>query len=977
MFSHTRLQSAVRLGLGLGAVALAFGLSSGSAVAQDAEAEQIEEIITTGSRTVRKELTDAQPIQVLDAGAIEATGLNNLGDILMNITSSDGTGLRPITTATNGSDGSQQISLRNLGADRTLIMVDGRRWVTDIDQTVDLNTIPLAMIERIEVLKDGASAIYGSDAIAGVINVITKSDFDGIQLDLQYGETSKGDGANQTVALTMGTSDDTSSAVLSVSFTSQDEILAGDRTISAVPVFGCREPWQSFLCGSSFPEYGRNFDNGTTLTPGLPGTDQADFEPWSNAARYNFAPVNYLQQPIDRYNIFGKVTRDLTDTTELYGKLTYVKRTSVQQLAQVPMTIGSFFGPQWNWGDGAQITADNVFNPWGVDIDNYGLRAIAIGPRQPNYDYDTYGINLGIKGEFEAADRTFNWDVGVQRNDGQYDSVNYNYLNLFNLARALGPSYRDASGALVCGDEATGEVIRGCTPYNMFGGPDLGLSNGVITQEEYNRRTDYVGYTQVNGAGNRTENYYADISGELFELPGGMAAFAVGFEYRSDTGFNQPDALVAGGGSSDNFSEPTSGKTKSEDVFLEISLPLLADVAGAENLELNLAVRNTDVEGSGLVGGIATVADIDSNTSARVGLLWRPIEDLMIRANWGETFRAPSVSDLYGGGSESFPTANDPCATGGWDLLDADEQARCIAQGVPDGGAEQPTSQLRTLVGGNPTLQSEQGENYTVGFVYTPSFLEGLDVIVDWWNVELEDAQSFRGAQTILNRCILQDDQGFCGFIERNAAGGIGVVRTTTFNAAARDVEGVDVGFRYTFETDNYGDFRLSWDSTYTRHDKTKSSADGEFFDDVGIYQGATNWEWRTMVTTDWQMGDWAATWTMRYMSELEEDCWIHYYGIGDIDPDSPTYDPIMCSNPTEEPNIFDDVGVNYLDATLYHDLRVVYAAPWDGIFSVGARNLFGEEPPLTQNSFAHSFDGAYDLPGGAYWYASYRHNFE
>ena len=281
-------------------------------------------------------------------------------------------------------------------------------------------------------------------------------------LDLQYGETASGDGANSTVALTMGTSDDVSSAVISVSYTSQDEIFAGDREISKVPVYGCTEPWPSFLCGSSFPAYGRNFDNGTTLTPGLPGTDQADFEPWSNAARYNFAPVNYLQQPIERYNIFGKVSRDLSESVQMYGKLTYVKRTSVQQLAQVRADrlkrvlvrvgqqrlgdLGRGHGRVEDALAGNQIDADNYFNPWGENIDNYGLRAIAVGPRQPNFDYDTYGIQLGLKGEFDAAGRAFNWDLGGQRNDGQYNSVNKNYLNLFNLARALGPSYRDADG---------------------------------------------------------------------------------------------------------------------------------------------------------------------------------------------------------------------------------------------------------------------------------------------------------------------------------------------------------------------------------------------------------------------------------------------------------------------------------------------------------------------------------------------------
>jgi iron complex outermembrane receptor protein len=964
------LALALAAALGAGTFAV-----SGSVLAQDATADEpIEEIITTGSRIVRKELTEGQPVQVIDSAAIDATGLNNLGDILMNITASDGTGLRPITTATNGSDGSQQISLRNLGADRTLILVDGRRWVTDIDQTVDLNTIPLAMIDRIEVLKDGASAIYGSDAIAGVINVITKSNFDGIVLDLNYGEQAAGDGAMQTVALSMGSSNENGFALASVSYTSQEEIFAGDREIARTPVYGCEEPPNSLLCGSSYPDWGRNFSLGNTTIPGTAGTDPVNhFEPWSNAARYNFAPVNYIQQPIDRYNIFVKAEQDLAENVAAYAKLTYVKRTSVQQLAQVPMTIG-VSGPQWNWRPGANITADNYFNPFDVDIGAYGLRMVAVGPRQPNYDYDTYGINLGLKGDFDAVGRTFSWDIGMQRNDGQYDSVGYNYINLFNFANATGPSFRDAGGVLRCG--TPGDVIRGCTPFNVFSGPSLGLDQGVISQDEYNAMVNYVGYTQVNISGNRTQNFYADISAELFELPGGMAAFALGVETRKDRAFSTPDALVAGGGSSDNFSEPTRGWTKAEEIYLELALPLLADVPLAENLELSLAVRSADYSGEGYVGNDLIPADIGSAETMRAGLLWRPFEDLMFRFNWGETFRAPSVADLYSGGGESFPSTSDPCNTVQYPQLDADAQARCRADGVPEGGVEQPTSQLRSLVGGNPFLTSEEGENFTAGFVYSPSFVENLDIIVDYWQVELEDAQSTRSASFMLNACYVTGDPGFCPFVERTSAGGIETVRTAAFNAAGRDVAGIDFGIRYAFSTDSFGDFRIAWDTTYTQHDKSRGSSDSEWYDYVGEYWGSTNWEYRTVVTTDWQYNDWSAQWTMRYMSELEEDCWIHYYGIGDIDPDSPTYNPIMCSNPTQEDNLYGDIGVNYLDATLYHDLRVNYVTPWDGVISVGGRNIFGEEPPLTQNSFAHSFDGAYDLPEGGYWYASYRHNF-
>jgi iron complex outermembrane receptor protein len=973
----TRKPLTLALATALGAVSLGSILAMpvyAQDQAQEAEDELlVEEVIVTGSRIVRKELVSAQPVEVLDSAAIDATGLNNVGDILMNITASDGTGLRPITTATNGSDGSQEISLRNLGADRTLILVDGRRWVTDIDQTVDLNTIPTAMIERIEVLKNGASAIYGSDAIAGVINVITKKDFEGVEFNVYYGQTAEGDGDQENYSLTMGANGERSNAVFSISYTAQEAIFAGDRKISYYPYFGCEDPPQSLLCGSSYPDYGRYFDLNLTLTPGRPGTSPDDFEPWSNAARYNFAPVNYLQQPIERYNLFASAQMDLTDDIELYGKMTYVKRKSVQQLAQVPMTVG-VSGPQWDWRPGANVTADNVFNPFGVDIAQWGLRAVAIGPRQPNYDYDTFGFNVGVRGSFEFADRNFNWDVGGQYNDGQYDSVGHNYVNLFNLANATGPSFRDADGILRCG--TPGNVLRGCTPFNIFGGPDLGLAAGVITQDEYDAMVNYVGYTQSSTAGNTTDNFYADLSGDLFNLPGGMAAFAVGVEYRKDTAFNQPDSLVAGGGSSDNFQEPTKGWTKAEEMYLEINLPLLSDVVGAQDLTVQAAVRYSDYSGEGNVGNDLIPADIGSETTPSVGITWRPIEDLMFRANWGETFRAPSVSDLYGGGGESFPSVVDPCNTNNWENLSADAMTRCMADNVPTGGVEQPTSQLRTLVGGNPYLKPEFGESMTLGFVYTPSYLENLEVIVDYWDINLEDAQSTFGASYILNQCYLSGVEGFCNFVERTGAGGVETVRTAAFNANERQVSGVDWSVRYLFDTDNFGTFRFAWDNTWTFEDKTRTGADDDWNDMVGIYQGETNWEYRSNFTTNWIWGNFNTTWTIRYVSELEEDCWIHYYGIGDIDPDSPTYNPIMCNAPTKT-NIYDDIGVNYLKDRFYHDLQVAWATPWEGgMITVGGRNIFGEEPPLTQNSFAHSFDGAYDLPQGGFWYAQYRHHF-
>jgi len=237
MSKINQLSNAIKFALFVGATAT---LATASAFAQDpTEAKEIEKITVTGSKIKRSvEEEGAQPVQVLTRADIEKTGLNNVYEILNSLTASDGSGLSTVTTQTNGSDGSQQISLRGLGSNRTLVLVDGRRWVTDIDGVVDFSTIPVAIIQRIEILKDGASAIYGSDAIAGVINIITRKDYDGAQVGLYYGQTAKSDGGRKSADITIGSKGERTSTVFSINHTSQEAIFAGDREISSVSRFG-------------------------------------------------------------------------------------------------------------------------------------------------------------------------------------------------------------------------------------------------------------------------------------------------------------------------------------------------------------------------------------------------------------------------------------------------------------------------------------------------------------------------------------------------------------------------------------------------------------------------------------------------------------------------------------------------------------------------------------------------------------------
>jgi len=996
MSNVTKLSDAIKFALFVGAASSA---ASVSAVAQESDAKTLDRVEVTGSRIKRVEAETTQPVAVVTRADIEKTGLTNVFDILNNITSSDGSGLSTTTTQTNGSDGSQQISLRGLGADRTLVLVDGKRWVTDIDGTVDLSTIPVAIIERIDVLKDGASAIYGSDAIGGVVNIITRKNFEGAQVGVSYGQTAKGDGAQRSADITIGAAGERTSGVISLSYSEQQEIMAGDRAISSEPYYGCFE-YYGGVCpyGSSFPEFGRFFVTGVpgitassaTLNPNAnlaDGLTASDFVNWNNGARYNFSPVNYLQQPAQRLNIFAAGRFQITDNISAYTRVNYTKRYSNQRLAEVPITANQS-GPQW------KITIDDTmpFNPFGQDIATWGYRTIPLGPRNPSYDYDIMAIQLGLEGSFEIGDRYFSWDIMGARNDGQYDKKGTGYVNLFNLAKAVGPGGYDAnSDTLYCGTSYATR-IAGCIPFNVFGGSSLGLGaqitgaqpGRVVTAAEVQQMINYVGYTQVSTAGNTNYNYAGNITGDLFELPAGMMNFAVGFEYRKDIAFNQPDTLVASGGSSDNFVEPTKGQTQVTEYFAELTIPVLKDVFLAKELEMRAAVRKSDYKAVGKVGLNTIQADPGSPTNAMYGLKWKPIDDLMFRASYGEVFRAPSAFDLYGGGGESFPSVNDPCRTNnaGTAFNTGANAATCIAAGLGGAngfGVDQPNSQIRTLVGGDPTLKPEFGTTFTYGFVYSPSWAEGLDLTIDYWEVELKDLQTSLGAATIMNRCLgtggQVQDSFYCNLVERTASGTVQSVRTARTNLAGYRTAGIDFGGVYRWDAGEWGNFRFALDTSWLDYQQSRgSSASAWGTDDVGTYFGAPAFEYRSVATIDWTKGDYNVRWTTRYMSSISEDCSKTEFPAGS----GIYYDTLFSAGGFNKCVMQDDgiTGINSTGAYAVHDLNVSWSAPWDARISVGARNLFGKEPPVLYNSFAHSFDAAYDLPGGAYWYMQYRQDF-
>ena len=972
---------------------LSLGLIPNSTFAQEAAADDdVEEVIITGSKIKRSVFNSSKPLEIISDAAIERTGLNNIGDVLQNISSSDGTGIRPVTTATNGGDGSNEISLRNLGAGRTLVLIDGRRWVTDAFGNVDMQTIPSSIIQRVEILKDGASSIYGSDAVAGVINIITKKDFDGFELRASSGEYDAGYGAQNQISMTFGSQSEKSRNIFNISFADQEAIFAGQIPRANQPYYGCTNvpntgtgtpnsptnlgpspaqnsgygnfaPATSGICGSSYPAYGRFFTVNKYLEPGKSGASIDDFIPWSNAGRYNYSPVNHVQNPVDRYGVYASSEFDISDDLMAYVQFNYTKSKRVNQLAQVPMTATTSAGPQWQLNNGRFATKGGHFNPFGVDT-TFGFRAIAIGPRIYDYDYDTYGIRAGLEGSFDFGGNNYFWSAGMQLNDAAYDSKLFNFVDLNHLSNAVGDSFRDpTTNVLTCG--TVDNPISGCTPFNLFGGPDLGLSAGVISQAEYDAMVGYVGYDGVASAGYDSDDYWLEISGPLFEMPYGTAFFAAGYEKRAGGYFDTPDALVSSGGSSTNYREPTRGKTSVEEFFVEVNMPLLSGVFMAQELEMTLSARTSDYTAEGLVGVAANSNNPGKPSTTEIGIRWRPIDDVLVRLTMGETFRAPTVGDLYQGGGESFPQANDPCNTDQFSGQSAATQANCLAAGVPAGGAEQPTTQIRGFVGGNPFLKPEEGENATVGIVYTPSQIENLSISVDFWEIELENIFSSIGVSTVLSRCYVestQQDDTYCNFVTRTGSGGLQTVRTSKVNSAQNNVSGVDLVVGYSFDVENYGSFSTAFDMTYYTKDEFAQSATSTPSESFGWYDGAADFRWRANASVLWDYNDFTTSLNFRFLDDNKDDCWIsYYYGLED-----------GCSNPDEDSN-YGAGGYNLMEVEYYTDLQVSYQYSDEISVFVGGRNIFGEEPPVAYDAFGQNFDYAWDIPGGAFIYGGFK----
>ncbi|KGM57428.1 TonB-dependent receptor [Lysobacter arseniciresistens ZS79] len=940
---------------------------TGTAFAQDAapadqEATTLDRIEVTGSRIRSVDAETSQPVLVLSREDIQKQGVTSVAEVLNRISAA---GPSINRTFNNGGDGSSTISLRNLGASRTLVLVDGRRWVSSLGGSVDLNTIPSAIVERIEVLKDGASAIYGSDAIAGVVNIITRNNYDGAEASAHVGQFSEGDGERTSIAATLGANTDRSNVVISLSRVEEGEVMAGDREQSAVPVFG-RNDRSGFSANGKIWNAGPgDFSEFTIVPPGATGTGPAgqqrysldQFVPWSSAEHgYNYAKDNYLLTPQTRTALYLKGRFDITDSISFVTDALYNERRSEQQLAGFPLSGGPALGNAAN----TVLSGDSYFNPYntlygGDGRDVTWSRRLTEQNRVYQQNVKTVHTYAGFNGSFQFADRYFDWDVGYNFNKSDQEDAQIGDANMLAVAAGVGPSFLDpASGRVVCGtpdNPATPDVneqniIDGCVPFNPL------APAGTMPQEQL----DAILFTAQDAFQNRSESFTANLSGEIVELPGGMMGFAAGIESRKESGFDRPDAFVAAGYTSGNSRLPTSGEYDLDEIYAELLIPVLADVPGAQLLEFSVASRYSDYSNFG------------DTLNSKFGFKWKPFEDLMVRGNWAEGFRAPSIQTLYRGIADSYESFGDICSSDNPGLT-ATIAAACAADGVPadfiqrtNGGDGYFGQTIYPFsFGGNPNAGPETSTSETLGLVYSPSYVDGLNVTLDWWSVEIEGALSTLSVATILDECYAQGNQTACSLFTRDPVNyQITSMILAPANLAVINVEGYDLGVDYRFPETSFGRFTAGLNASYTSKYDIQQTETAEPENVVGMYFNQDpNWRLRANGSLDWSMGDFGVTWITRYYSGLVEDC-----GFGPL-----------CSDPDRRV----DTGPaprNKLGATTYHDVQARYELPWNGTVKLGMNNVFKKRPPTSYTVFANSFDPQYDIPDSSYIYMEYVQRF-
>jgi len=972
----TKLQKAVRLALASGAATSAMCTAVAVAQEQPADEADIGSVVVTGSRIPQPNLTSISPVTAVSAETVRIEGITRVEDLINNLPQAfaDFGG-----NLSNGATGAATVNLRGLGAQRTLVLVNGRRLMPgdptqNGNATPDLNQIPGALIERIEVLTGGASAVYGADAVAGVVNFIMNDNFEGVRVDAQYSfyqhsnsndamadrlaardfaapddDVRDGYQKDITFVLGMNSADGRGNATVYAGYRQLDGLLQSQRDYSACAL---NPTATGAFCGGSSTTAPARFDimvqsganAGVPLGSFMTNPD-GSLRTFTATDQFNFAPANYYFRPDERYTAGLFAHYDLGETSQVYTEFSFMDDQTFAQIAAAGLFLNGGPGP----GSGYLVNCDNPFmtpnqvqtfctnqgfGPDDVISLDIGRRNVEGAGRLNDLQHTSYRGVVGMRGSISDA-----WGYDVY---GMYGTTEFSnsYFNDFSIQRGGKAliARRDGNGNIVCGVNADADPTNDdplCFPYDVFS------PAGPSAQS--------LGFVQIPGFQNgftREEVVSASVTGDLgqngIKLPTATDGMGVAFgaEYRSeqsqlrnDVAFRTGDLSGQGGAVFDS-----DGSYDVSEVFAELRLPLVQGKAGAESLMLETGYRYSDYS-----------LGFDTDTY-KFGLEWAPVPDIRLRGSFQQAVRAPNIQELFRPTGLQLDGNTDPCA-GDFDpnTLLQDEptatEAQCALTGVLPGQygsiQQNPAAQYNGITGGNPDLDPESSDTTSFGLVFTPRFAEGLTVTVDYFDIMVENVIGPIGADLILNKCLSTGDPEFCTLIQRAPGSGDiwsaqGFVIDPTLNLGSLATKGIDLEANYKFEIGGAGSLGVQLIGTYLEELVTEPLPNNPTYDCAGLYGtvcGVPAPEWRHKLRTTW-----ATPWNLDLTLT-----WRHL-------------DEVIVDNLVDNPNFTPGAPVfdEKLAAQDYVDLAVAYVmevGPSALTMRLGINNITDEEPPLVSQA--------------------------
>lgn len=937
-------QTITALKVGTAPLVLGLALISAPVFAQEAPAEASADdqaIVVTGSRIARPDLEAAVPVAVLSAKTIEDSGANNIQDVLADLPAVGQNLSRTSSNFSTTGNGQATVNLRNLGSARTLVLVNGRRFVSGLpgSSVVDLNTIPTDLLKRIDVVTGGASAIYGSEAIAGVVNFVLDDRFEGLRARAQGTISDKGDAGRQYGSVTLGKSfgDGRGNIVVYGQYDRDEGLRSRNRSFSERDI----PNRSSFAAQGLFGVDGTFAPGDTTFT--FDGNNALKQYQGANIDGYNRNSDRYLSVPVERYLATFLGRYEVSDNVEVYVEGEYAKTKSRSRLEPQAVAYTDLTNADRSGYEGIPIT--NPFIPTairnamieeGVTALPFRRRSNDIFDRSNVNDRETWRVVGGLRG-----------DIGKFRYDLYY--THGETRDTTSSGTILGPEYRNAlnaelsGGVPVCSINVDADSTNNdpnCVPINIFGYNTVSPAAAAYVTRN--------GLQSTYDARVKQDVVSASLSGELFSLWGGPVAIALGAEYRNEKSVEDFDAATNAGETLGNFLSDTIGEFNVKEAFIEVVAPIVED---------RPLIHYFGVEGAFRYADYSTVGGVES---WKIGATYAPTRDLRLRAVYAEATRAPNIAELFARQSETFPAVIDPCdqREGEGDsapITLTNLPAACLA--IPaintavnaPGGFVYSTAQIQTIngyVGGNQNLNEETAQTLTIGGVFTPSFLPNFSLTVDYYRIKVKDAIGIIGQQTSLDECYTGSGAAlFCDNIIRDSAGRVETVNALNLNTGSFLVSGIDVQAQFKTRIAAKADLTIAAFYNHRLKQEQTSFPGGPTQDEIGqldcyscgrLGTGFKD-KFTTSTTLDFQ--SFSLNWRMNYLGSVVDTLGEDAIKVG---------------------------------AYWYHDAQLRFKLDEDRKFGfyLGVDNIFDKKPPVFNDTNPVTFPGTqtsantYDLYG-------------